>query len=101
VNQIFPDDLNEDTASIKDHHHLDLHVQKTLSESKRAKAKRIGKGIWTFIETPMGAFVAIYGFLCAFWGAAIILFLVHWINAGSDYEQKLWIGGVFFEDAEK
>jgi len=45
-------------------------------DSKWEKAKRIGRGVWTFVKTPMGAFTAIYGFCVAFWGAAIVLFLL-------------------------
>ncbi len=45
------------------------------------------------MKTPMGFITAVYGFLVAFWGAAIVLFLLGWINTGSDYNKKLWIGG--------
>jgi hypothetical protein len=39
----------------------------------------------------MGAITAIYGFLVAFWGAAIVLFLLGWINAGSKYQNDVWV----------
>lgn len=39
----------------------------------------------------MGAFTAIYGFLVAFWGAAIVLFLLGWINAGSKEQNDIWV----------
>ncbi|KZT62126.1 hypothetical protein CALCODRAFT_490298 [Calocera cornea HHB12733] len=68
---------------------LDLHVEHVLR--KRDKARRALKGLWAFLKTPMGIFTAIYGFLCAFWGAGIVLFLVKWINLHNDYDQKLWI----------
>ncbi|KZO94873.1 hypothetical protein CALVIDRAFT_538651 [Calocera viscosa TUFC12733] len=68
---------------------LDLHVEHVLR--KRDKAKRALKGLWAFLKTPMGIFFGIYGFLCAFWGAAIVLFLLKWINLHNDYDQKLWI----------
>ena len=44
----------------------------------------------------MGAFTAIYGFLVAFWGAAIVLFLLGWIKTSSKYEQDLWVGAFDF-----
>ncbi len=59
--------------------------------SKWAKAKRIGGGVWTFVKTPMGAFTAIYGFLVAFWGAAIVLFLLGWIKTGSSNNKAIWV----------
>ncbi|EJU06093.1 hypothetical protein DACRYDRAFT_60648 [Dacryopinax primogenitus] len=68
---------------------LDLHVEHVLR--KRDQAKRALRGLWAFLKTPMGILTAIYGFLVAFWGAAIVLFLLHWINLHNDYYQKLWI----------
>lgn len=69
---------------------LDRHVEHVLT--KRDKLKRAARGLWDFLKTPMGVITAIYGFLVVFWGAAIVLFLLKWIDAGSDYNQKLWIG---------
>ena len=62
-------------------------------DSKWEKAKRIGRGVWTFVKTPMGAFTAIYGFCVAFWGAAIVLFLLGWIKTGSSNQKAVWVGG--------
>ena len=69
---------------------LDRHVEHVLT--KKDKLKRAARGLWDFLKTPMGVITAIYGFLVVFWGAAIVLFLLKWIDAGSDYNQKLWIG---------
>jgi hypothetical protein len=41
----------------------------------------------------MGAFTAIYGFCVAFWGAAIVLFLLGWIKTGSSNQKAVWVGG--------
>jgi hypothetical protein len=49
------------------------------------------RGLWAFVKTPMGAFTAIYGFLCAFWGAAIVLFLLGWIPTSSKDTQDKWV----------
>lgn len=81
--------LADDVEVLEKDHELDRHVKDVLR--KRDKARRIGKGVWQFVKTPMGAFTAIYGFLVAFWGAAIILFLVRWINAGSSEENDIWV----------
>ncbi len=49
---------------------LDKHVEHVLR--KRDKVRRTFKGFWAFVKTPIGAITAIYGFLCAFWGAGEI-----------------------------
>lgn len=75
----------------KEDHELDTHVKNVLASSKRAKAKRAARGFWAFVKTPIGAFTAIYGFLCAFWGAAIVLFLLGWIPTSSKDTQDKWV----------
>lgn len=68
---------------------LDTHVKDVLSKKKRSPKKewfvRSMKGAWAFVKTPIGIITAIYGFLVAFWGAAIVLFLL----GGSGLD---WIG---------
>jgi len=49
------------------------------------------RGLWDFVKTPIGFITAVYGFLVAFWGAAIMLFLVGWIDTGSSYNKSLWV----------
>lgn len=80
----------EDSES-KEDHELDTHVKNVLASSKRAKAKRAARGFWAFVKTPIGAFTAIYGFLCAFWGAAIVLFLLGWIPTSSKDTKDKWV----------
>jgi hypothetical protein len=75
----------------KEDNELDTHVKNVLASSKRAKAKRAARGFWAFVKTPIGAFTAIYGFLCAFWGAAIVLFLLGWIPTSSKDTQDKWV----------
>lgn len=82
---------DNDAASIKSNDELDSHVRRVLESSKRAKIKRGLRGFWAFVKTPMGAFTAIYGFLCAFWGAAIVLFLLGWIPTSSKDTQDKWV----------
>ncbi|KAK4690078.1 hypothetical protein P7C73_g67, partial [Tremellales sp. Uapishka_1] len=72
-----------------DEHELDVHVKSILR--KRDKARRVLRGVWTFVKTPMGAITAIYGFLVAFWGAAIVLFLLGWIKTGSQNQKDIWV----------
>lgn len=72
-----------------DHDELDRHVEHVLR--KRDKLRRSLKGLWAFLKTPIGVITAIYGFLVAFWGAAIVVFLIKIINFHNPYRQKLWI----------
>lgn len=82
---------DDDAVSTKSDHELDSHVRRVLASSKRAKLRRGLRGFWAFVKTPMGAFTAIYGFLCAFWGAAIVLFLLGWIPTSSKDTQDKWV----------
>ncbi|ORY34992.1 hypothetical protein BCR39DRAFT_515962 [Naematelia encephala] len=86
------EETEEDVESIEVHdNELDKHVRHVLKSSKRAKVKQAAKGFWAFVKTPMGFIVAVYGFLCAFWGAGIVLFLVGWIHTSSKYRQDVWV----------
>ncbi|KAF8313500.1 uncharacterized protein EI90DRAFT_3136662 [Cantharellus anzutake] len=60
---------------------LNAHVEHVLK--RRAKFRRALKAA--------GIVTGIYSFLCAFWGAAIVLFLVKWINLHNTQHQKFWI----------
>jgi hypothetical protein len=79
-----------DTETQEDYE-LNTHVKNVLMSSKRAKIKRAARGFWAFVKTPIGAFTAVYGFLCAFWGAAIVLFLLGWIPTSSKDTQDKWV----------
>ncbi|EIN10431.1 hypothetical protein PUNSTDRAFT_99948 [Punctularia strigosozonata HHB-11173 SS5] len=68
---------------------LDTHVEDVLT--KKQQFKRIMRGVWAFCKTPIGFIVAIYGFLIVFWGTAIVLFLVKWINLHNSIAQGYWL----------
>ena len=86
-------EMQQIDEEIEKDHHLDAHVKHVLiSQSKRDKLRRAGRGLWAFLKTPIGAFTAIYGFLVAFWGAGIVLFLLGWIKTSSKYRQDVWVG---------
>ncbi|KAH8113230.1 hypothetical protein DFH11DRAFT_1600871 [Phellopilus nigrolimitatus] len=55
---------------------LDRHVEQVLS--KRARIRRTLQGVWSFVKT-------------LFWGAAIVLFLLKWINFHNSNTQGFWI----------
>ncbi|KAK6909033.1 hypothetical protein I203_103043 [Kwoniella mangroviensis CBS 8507] len=85
------EEFEDDLEDIKEDHQLDKHVKHILRSSKRAKIMRGLKGVWAFVKTPMGFITAVYGFLVAFWGAGIVLFLLGWIPTSSKYRQDVWV----------
>ncbi|WWC93115.1 uncharacterized protein L201_008082 [Kwoniella dendrophila CBS 6074] len=85
------EEMEEDIEDIKEDHQLDRHVKHILRQNRKDKAKRMLKGLWTFVKTPMGFITAIYGFLVVFWGAAIVLFLLGWIPTNSKNTQDVWV----------
>ncbi|KAG1752692.1 uncharacterized protein EDB91DRAFT_1195701 [Suillus paluster] len=68
---------------------LDRHVKDVLT--RRAKVERTLQGVWSFLKTPMGIITGIYGFLVVFWGAALVLFLLKWINLHNANTQGFWV----------
>ncbi len=68
---------------------LDEHVHMLLT--KKAKAKRMGKGFLRYVKTPHGLIITVYAFLITFWGTAIVLFLLRWINVHNHDRQRYWI----------
>ncbi|KAG1755596.1 hypothetical protein EDB19DRAFT_1842996 [Suillus lakei] len=68
---------------------LDRHVEDVLTG--RSKVKRTLQGVWSFLKTPMGIITGIYGFLVVFWGAALVLFLLRWINLHNANTQGFWV----------
>ncbi|KZT74331.1 hypothetical protein DAEQUDRAFT_660489 [Daedalea quercina L-15889] len=68
---------------------LDLHVEDVLR--KRDRARRIMRGVWSFVKTPLGAITAIYGLLVVFWGTALVFFLARFINVHNDNTQNFWV----------
>ncbi|KZW03764.1 hypothetical protein EXIGLDRAFT_599427 [Exidia glandulosa HHB12029] len=70
-------------------HEIDQHVAEVLGH--RATLRRQLSGLWAFLKTPTGAVMGIYGFLVAFWGAAIVLFLGKLINLHNKEKQDIWV----------
>lgn len=68
---------------------LDRHVEDVLTG--RSKVKRTLQGVWSFLKTPIGIITGIYGFLVVFWGAALVLFLLRWINLHNANTQGFWV----------
>ncbi|KAJ7507925.1 hypothetical protein B0H11DRAFT_151014 [Mycena galericulata] len=83
---------------------LDRHVEDVLNNP--SKFRRTMKGVWTFLKTPLGILVGIYGFCVGswlssklfahlnfpvFWGAAIVFFLAKFINFHNANTQGFWV----------
>lgn len=68
---------------------LDEHVHLLLT--KKAKFKRAARGFWRYVKTPHGFIITTYAFLITFWGTAICLFLLRWINVHNPARQRYWI----------
>lgn len=73
-------------------HELDAHMRRVLLRRRRKdKVRSALRGLGAYLRTPMGIATAIYGFLVAFWGAAIVLFLLGWIPTSSKHAQDVWV----------
>lgn len=68
---------------------LDAHVEELLRN--KDKFRRVMRGVWSFVKTPLGIVTAIYGFLVVFWGTALVFFLLKFINFHNRDTQDLWI----------
>ncbi|CBQ69777.1 conserved hypothetical protein [Sporisorium reilianum SRZ2] len=77
-------DMDEDERN-----ELDEHVHLLLT--KKAKFKRAARGFWRYVKTPHGFIITTYAFLITFWGTAICLFLLRWIDVGNAARQRYWI----------
>ncbi|MBW0492770.1 hypothetical protein O181_032485 [Austropuccinia psidii MF-1] len=77
-----------------DQHVLNI-IKYTQPEAKLSLSinhfKRIMKGIWAFVKTPMGIIFTIYGFLVVFWGAALVLILFKWIKITPEKNYRIWV----------
>ncbi|KAH8925550.1 hypothetical protein BT69DRAFT_1332046 [Atractiella rhizophila] len=67
---------------------LDRHVEKEMT--RKDQVRKILKGVWAFMKTPLGIFFTIYGILVVFWGAGLVLILIGAFDLGA-YQKKLWV----------
>ncbi|THH07076.1 hypothetical protein EW146_g9425 [Bondarzewia mesenterica] len=68
---------------------LDRHVKDVLT--RPSPTRRILRGVWSFLKTPIGIIAGIYGFLVIFWGAGLVLILVKIINFHNYNTQQFWV----------
>lgn len=71
---------------------LDKHVAKRIAQRDRHLAilKGVLKGVWTFVKTPLGIIVAIYGFLVIFSGAGLVICLAGWVPGDKDKQVEVF-----------
>ena len=68
---------------------LDNHIRYLLTN--KSKAKRVLKGFWNFVRTPMGFILTTYGLLITAWGMLIVLLAIPWVHVGDAHRQRYWI----------
>lgn len=68
---------------------LDNHIRHLLTN--KSKAKRVLRGFWNFVRTPMGFILTTYGLLITAWGTFIVLLAIPWVRVGDDDRQRYWI----------
>lgn len=68
---------------------LDEHVHLLLT--KKARFKRAMRGFGRYVRTPHGLIITVYAFSITFWGTAICLFLLKWIDVGNAARQRYWV----------
>lgn len=68
---------------------VEAHIRYLLTG--RSKTKRMIKGFWNFVRTPMGFILTTYIFLLFSWGLVIFLFIVNWVEFPTSYRRRLWI----------
>ncbi|EPT03734.1 hypothetical protein FOMPIDRAFT_1158598 [Fomitopsis schrenkii] len=81
--------LAEGVEEDEEEDNLDMHVEDVLR--KRDRLRRVMRGVWSFVKTPLGVVTAIYGLLVVFWGTALVLFLARFINVHNDNTQNFWV----------
>lgn len=59
-------------------------------KGKKAIVKKALKDLWTFLKTPLGFIVGIYGFLVVVWGAALVIILAGWTPMTKN-TQDIWV----------
>ncbi|PWN40979.1 hypothetical protein IE81DRAFT_325073 [Ceraceosorus guamensis] len=79
---------------------LDSHVEHLLTKRQQriALLKKVLSGVWTFMKTPLGIIVSIYGFLVVFTGAALVICLFGWVPGNKDLQVEAFsqaINGLF------
>ncbi|KAI3626352.1 hypothetical protein CBS9595_001713 [Malassezia furfur] len=68
---------------------LDNHIRHLLTN--KSKAKRVLRGFWNFVRTPMGFILTTYGLLITAWGMFIVLLAIPWVHVGDAHRQRYWI----------
>jgi len=65
------------------------HIRHLLTN--KSKTKRMARGFWNFVCTPMGFILTLYIFLIFSWGVVIFLFIVHWVHVEPYTKWRVWV----------
>lgn len=68
---------------------LEGHIRHLLTN--KSKTKRMARGFWNFVRTPMGFILTLYIFLIFSWGVVIFLFIVHWVDVEPYTTWRVWV----------
>ncbi|WFD25587.1 hypothetical protein MNAN1_000550 [Malassezia nana] len=68
---------------------LEGHIRYLLTN--KSKTKRMARGFWNFVRTPMGFILTLYIFLIFSWGVVIFLFIVHWVDVQPYRKWRIWV----------
>lgn len=68
---------------------LEGHIRHLLTN--KSKTKRMARGFWNFVRTPMGFILTLYIFLIFSWGVVIFLFIVHWVHVEPYSTWRVWV----------
>lgn len=68
---------------------LEAHVRYLLT--RKSKTKRMLRGFWNFVRTPMGFILTTYISLIASWGIVIFLLIVNWVHVEPYHRRRVWI----------
>jgi hypothetical protein len=79
---------------------LDRHVKMLLQRRQKMHQKLLPilQAVWSFLKTPLGVLVGIYGFLIVFTGAALVICLAGWVPGNKDLQVEIFsqiINGLF------
>ncbi|CAO1625353.1 unnamed protein product [Parajaminaea phylloscopi] len=85
-------DDDEETGSGDSAADIDAHVKRRLRDrhSSLRTTLAVLAGVWTFVKTPLGMLVAVYGILVVFSGAGLVICLAGWVPGDKDKQVEVF-----------
>jgi hypothetical protein len=85
-----PQDAPKLTSKPSETSLLDKPTPESSPKTKKEIIRKALKDLWTFLKTPLGFIVGIYGFLVVVWGAALVIILAGWTPMSKN-TQDIWV----------